>query len=902
VVIGDTATTTDILNLDVASGGPTIDVGTGAGVVFMYANVTGSQGFTKTGAGTLTFRFNPHNMAYTGTVTLNQGTLGLNQDGSLGDTSNPLSVTGNSTLLIAPGSNSGTVAFAAGRTMTIASSVTSTVQNNNAAQTVVFNNPIGGSGALALNTGTFTLNGNNTYAGATTLTNVNRLTLGNGSRISSAGLTVTTPVAATFGTVIDLGGNAQSVSSLAFTTGTSRVTSTITNGSLNVTGGNLTLNSGTTAAATGTQTYDLSGLSAFTYNNAAGTFAATVSATTASLTGQTRVNLANAGNSGTNTITALNVNIGNSSSNNATNSTVIGLGKFNTFNSGTMQVGFFQGSGTMGFQSGVSNGVLTLRGTAGGSSSMDTLTVGYNNSGNRTGQGTLNLAGGTLDARVNTLNVGFSLQSIANSSSLVMGSGTVVAGLLNLGGGNNLSTATFTQSQGDVTAGSLLFGGTASAGTPHYSLTYNLNGGSLRSGTIATNLGTFSSTTSRTIAWTAGTIANYDASTDLTINGTTGAGGALTLSLGGAGTKTLAADLGRTITFGANALISSTGALTVNGAGTVVINGSNSYSGDTSLSAGTLRTGNANALGTGAITVASGATLDLNSLAVPNTITNNGGTVTNAASYAGSQSLSGSSSFGALGGTVTVNSGGIANFAGAMTGGVTVNTGGVANVAAGGSVAGILTLAGGGLTGVGTVGVISGTGLVGPGNSPGIMTSTGSLDPTGGADFAFEFTGAVPTWSTGTASVNDVLRLTAAAPITSALTSGNVINVYLNAGSLTAGNTFLGGLFIDQTQGSVDLAPLVANATFAYFVAGGTDATYNTIGYSTLANYMAANPGITGITPSTVTVASADFSGNTITNGQTLQFAIVPEPGAMTLVACGAAVAAWAAARRHRRR
>jgi len=900
VVIGDTATTTDILNLDVASGVPTIDVGAG-GTLFMYANVTGSQGFTKTGAGTLMFRFNPHNMAYTGTVTLNQGTLGLNQDGSLGDTSNPLSVTGNSTLLIAPGSNSGTVAFAAGRTMTIASSVTSTVQNNNAAQTAVFNNPIGGSGALVLNTGTFALNGNNTYAGATTLTNVNRLTLGNGSRISSAGLTVTTPATATFGTVIDLGGNAQSVSSLAFTTGTSRVTSTITNGSLNVTGGNLTLNSGTTAAVTGTQTYDLSGLSAFTYNNTAGTFAATVSATTAALTGQTLVNLANAGNSGTNTITALNVNIGNSGANNATNSTVVGLGKFNTFNSGTMQIGFFQGSGTMGFQSGVSNGVLTLRGTAGGSSSMDTLTVGYNNSGNRTGQGTLNLAGGTLDARVNTLNVGFSLQPIANSSSLVMGSGTVVAGLLNLGGGNNLSTATFTQSQGEVTAGSLLFGGTASAGTPHYSLTYNLNGGSLRSGTIATNLGTFSSTTSRTIAWTAGTIANYDASTDLTINGTTGAGGALTLSLGGVGTKTLASDAGRTITLGSNTLVSSSGALTINGAGTVVINGSNSYSGGTTLSAGTLRTGNANALGTGAVTVASGATLDLNALAVGNAITNSGGTVSNAASYAGSQTLSGSSSFGALGGTVTVNNGGIANFAGAMTGGVTVNTGGIANVAAGGSVAGALSLAGGGLTGVGTVGVISGTGLVGPGNSPGIMTSPGSLDPSGGIDFAFEFTGAVPTWSTGTASVNDVLRLTAATP-TTALTSGNVINVYLNSGSLTAGNTFLGGLFIDQTQGSVDLAPLVANATFAYFVAGGSDVTYGGVGYSTFANYVAANPAITGITPSTVTVASADFAGGTVTNGQTLQFAIVPEPGAVVLFATGAAAAGFAAVRRFRRR
>lgn len=901
VVIGDTATTTDILNLDVASGAPTIDVGTG-GQVFMYANVTGSQGFTKTGGGTLTFRFNPHNMAYTGTVTLNQGTLGLNQDGSLGDTSNPLSVTGNSTLLIAPGSNSGTVAFAAGRTMTVASSVTATVQNNNAAQTVVFNNPIGGSGALALNTGTFALNGNNTYAGATTLTNVNRLTLGNGSRMSSAGLTVTTPAAATFGTVIDLGGNSQSVSSLAITTGTSRVTSTITNGSLTVSGGNLSLNSGTAAAISGTQTYDLSGLSTFTYNNAAGTFAATVSATSGALTGQTVVNLANAGNSGTNAITALKVDIGNSGANNATNSTVIGLGKFNTFNSGTMQVGFFQGSGTMGFQPGVSNGVLTLRGTAGGSSSMDTLTVGYNNSGNRTGQGTLNLAGGTLDARVNTLNVGFSLQTIANSSSLVMGSGTVVAGLINLGGGNNLSTASFTQSAGEVTANSLLFGGTAVAGTPNYVLTYNLNGGTLRSGTIATNLGTFSSTTSRTVAWTAGTISNLNGATDLVVNGTTGAGGLLAITLGGTATKSLAADADRTVTLGANTLVSGTGSLNINGAGSVVINGSNSYSGGTTLSAGTLRAGNANAFGGGAITVANGATLDLNSLGVANAITNNGGTVSNAASYAGSQTVTGSSTFGNLGGTVTVDNGGVAAFAGAMSGGVTVNAGGIAAVASSGSVAGGVSVASTGLLGgSGIVGAISGAGLVGPGNSPGILTSTGSLDSSGGLDFSFEFGGTSPTWSVASASVNDVLHLTAATPLT-ALGGSNTVNVYLNAGALAAGNTFLGGIFIDQASGDLNLNSLVAGAAFEYFVAGGSDVTYNGVGYFTLANYMTANPGITGITASTTTVASADFATGTVTNGQVMQFAIVPEPGALVLVATGALAAGWTALRQIRRR
>jgi fibronectin-binding autotransporter adhesin len=914
VIIGDTATTTDILNLDVASGVPTIDVGTG-GQLFMYANVTGSQGFTKTGAGTLTFRFNPHNMAYTGTVTLNQGTLGLNQDGSLGDTNNPLSVTGNSTLLIAPGSNSGTVAFAAGRTMTIASSVTSTVQNNNAAQTAVFNNPISGSGALVLNTGTFTLNGNNTYAGNTTLTNVNRLTLGSGSRISSAGLTLASGSTATFGTTVDLGGNAQSVSSLAITTGSTPVTTTFTNGSLNVTGGSVNLTSGFAGATpSGTASVNMSGLSSLTYNNAAGSFKINPISTTASGTVNVTVNFANAG-SGLTTITAGTFQVGGAPNNFGAWSSTVGLGKSNTVSTAEFTLGGFNGSGTASFQS--AGSVLTVRGTGAADTRTGLMAVGWTSSGVRQGDGSLNLSNGAVDARLTSLVIGRHGANANNAvtGSLILASGTLDVLSMSLGektatSGSSTSLATLTQSGGLVQSGTIYIGNILATtnATPAFTATYSLSSGTLAAGSITSQssvAGAVASTaaSTRRIAWSGGTITNLDGTTDLLVSGTdTNAGYVMQVVLSGTGAKVLAPTGGRSITFDQNTAVSSTGSLTVNGAGTVVINGSNSYSGGTILSAGTLRAGSANAFGVGAISIAGGASLDLNALAIANAITNNGGTVSNAGSYAGAQTLSGSSSFGNLGGTVTVDNGGVATFTGAMSGGVTVNTGGVANVASGGSVAGGVSLAGGSLGGAGTVGTISGAGLVGPGNSPGILTGTGSLDPTGGVDFAFEFTGAVPTWSTGTASVNDVLRLTAATPIAQALTSGNVINVYLNAGSLSAGNTFLGGLFIDQPQGSVDLAPLVAGATFAYFVAGGSDVTYNGVGYSTFANYVAANPAITGITPSTVTVASADFAGGTVTNGQTLQFAIVPEPGALALVVTGALAAGWAAARRHRRR
>jgi autotransporter-associated beta strand protein len=1086
---------------------------------------------------------------------------------------------------------------------------------------------------------------------------------------------------------VNLSGSSQTVANISYTGMTLPLTVTATNGNLTINGGNQSFGT----QANGSLVTDYSGLSAFTYTQTgtSNSFLVQMTIPAAGPTsGTSTLRLATQG-SGTNFIRASTLAVGAAagSSNGTAWGGVLGLGKANTFNATNFNIGGFNGSGSVAFQSGITNGTLVLRGTGGAATRVTTMDVGATSSGSRDGSGTLDLTGGTLDALVTTLTVGRHGAGANNgpTSSLTMPGGSLDTTTLILGEKTNTTgtptiISTFSQLGGSVVSGTMRFGNitaSSAATTPIFTSIYNLSSGTLRAGVITsepsvtiTATTTSGSTSVRRIAWSGGTISNYDASTDLTISGTsTNAGYTMQLVLGSTTTpQVFSAETGRTITVGPSAVISGTGSLQKQGAGTLRLSSANTYAGSATLSAGIMRlgianglsgnaalimnpssgtatldlagfstsagslsssgagesiidvastgtstltvggdntnttfagrlrnsggatsvlgftkngsgtwtltgsnsaiagnlvfnngkvtidpgstgsftstgrfqmlpgsgttatleilsgsnsfstaagisgmadnsasgtavwnlsggattlalstnrflignkgTGNVNvsnnasftitgttdlvvggdqafaannatgaiavssgtlsitgsgnlilgrnvsgtttgangtinldggvfatirsftmatgsgmgtgtvnfnggtlralatstnfiavtaanvrdggavidtntfnitiaqslqsagtggltklgagvltlsasntyigttavgggtlkaenvdALGAGGVTVASGATLDLSSLGIANAITNNGGTVSNAANYAGSQTLSGSSSFGALGGTVTVNNGGIANFAGAMTGGVTVNTGGIANVAAGGSVAGALSLAGGGLTGVGTVGVISGTGLVGPGNSPGIMTSTGSLDPTGGVDFAFEFSGTAPTWSAAGASVNDVLRLTTATPITTALTSGNVINVYLNPSqALAAGDTFLGGLFIDQSQGSIDLAPLLANATFAYFVAGGSDVTYGGVGYSTFANYVAANPAITGITPSTVTVASADFAGGTVTNGQTLQFAIVPEPSAVVLFATGAAAAGFAAVRRFRRR
>ncbi|WP_251369422.1 autotransporter-associated beta strand repeat-containing protein [Polynucleobacter sp. MWH-Spelu-300-X4] len=118
--------------------------------------------------------------------------------------------------------------------------------------------------------------------------------------------------------------------------------------------------------------------------------------------------------------------------------------------------------------------------------------------------------------------------------------------------------------------------------------------------------------------------------------------------------------------------------ITKQGAGALVLNGANTYAGGTTISAGTVKLGNASSLGdsAGAVSVADGAVLDLNGQTVANTNAltlsgtgiSSGGALINssvtAASYAGTVALAADTSITATG---NITLGGVVSGSGALT-------------------------------------------------------------------------------------------------------------------------------------------------------------------------------------------------------------------------------------------
>ena len=171
------------------------------------------------------------------------------------------------------------------------------------------------------------------------------------------------------------------------------------------------------------------------------------------------------------------------------------------------------------------------------------------------------------------------------------------------------------------------------------------------------------------------------------------------------------------------------------------------------------------------------------------------------------------------------------------------------------------------IEGYGQAAVIEGSGTVSPGPNRTILTSP-SLDPSGGLDFAFEFTAASPPqFATASSSTNDLLRLTGATPFAFPLSASNRIAIYLDAGALAAGQVFRGGLFTDQ---AADFISALNGASFEIYVADPA----GTVTFS--GKTYAAYAGPLALVYSTE-AQPADFSGGTV-NGRILQIEVRPDP------------------------
>ena len=198
------------------------------------------------------------------------------------------------------------------------------------------------------------------------------------------------------------------------------------------------------------------------------------------------------------------------------------------------------------------------------------------------------------------------------------------------------------------------------------------------------------------------------------------------------------------------------------------------------------------------------------------------------------------------------------------------------------------------LLGTGTIaGSVSGAGTVAAGASPGILTAA-TLDASGGLGFQLEFTGTTPNYADATASVNDVIRLTDAAPFTASLDGTNLIEVFFDVTTLSAGDSFEGGFFTDT---AADFAAEITGANYSYYVLGdgnGTDITAGGQGYYSLTTFDST------LTMDVSTIAaSADF-GAGLVSGQASSFSAqaVPEPSSLALAFGGLLAGAGLALRR----
>lgn len=506
---------------------------------------------------------------YSGGTTLSAGSLTVGNAAGLGAAAGAVTVTGGTLDLggfTIPRSGSVTLAGGAIQNGTFTTSSSIYDVRSGAVSAVLG----GAAGLTKSTTGTVTLSTANTYAGATSITDGRLNLTGGDNRLPTAtALTIS-------GGSLDVGSGTQTVTNFSATSGT-----VLGSGTLAV-----------SAATGGVRNVTLTNLGRFSYDAVTGTVniggQATGQSGVVTLSGST--NFVRAG--------TIRLPVEQASTGGTTGT--LTLGGENTLHVNTLDIGRgTQTTGTAQFAAGLSSPTLTIRSQTG--TGRTAITIGYqNNNTFSSSTGTLNTEAGTLDALVSTLLLGrgHTTNTGRGTGNFYMGSGTLDATTITLGNSHvQPATGNLRVTGGTVIVSTLNMGLQSSTATPTSSFT--LQG----DGTLAATTVNVAAAGSNAFIWNAGTIRNR-AGGDLTING-----GFTTFDVATAGSHVFEIEAGRTGTVSQG--MSGTGGITKTGAGLLTLAGSSGFSGGLTISAGTLVAANSAALGSGTATVAAGARLRL---------------------------------------------------------------------------------------------------------------------------------------------------------------------------------------------------------------------------------------------------------------------------------------------------
>jgi autotransporter-associated beta strand protein len=570
--------------LVMTNGGGTI----GRGTNFTIYALSGAGNLALTGTNGLTISKGGN---YSGTLTMNSGTLTLNANDAIG--------TGALTL------NGGTVAVNAAQalgtgTITLASGTT-TLNNSGTLDALTGNN------AFLLQGGTFQVNGGgkvlNLGSGNVTNTGTTGLNAFNGGMQFNGAISGS-------GTLNWYGSGSLVLGGSNSFSGT--VNAAVNGGSLVLSNVNAlqsaTLNKGTNHnivfGLAGSNTYNLGGL-----------------------TGAGNITLSN-GNS-------LNVN---SSANSTYSGALSDSGSLTKSGSGTFTL---SGANTHSGGTTLSGGQLNINNAS--ALGSGTFTLGNGASFDNTSGGAL------TNSQSNAISLG-GTTSFLGSSSLNLGTGTVtlggnsqlnVTGGLRLGGDITGSSTLTKAGNGTLTLAGTNFGsaqlvvtaGTLTLTDANRGSWVNTNGAiRLEGGTLSmvngNNLGAYPGAGGVQVQFAGNSTLRFDGSGSLLANRGFAISNGVTATIDSQGfTPTM------------NNVVQGGGALAKIGAGALSLGGANTYSGGTTLSAGQLNINNASALGTGTFTMANGTTFDNTSAGAITNTQNNAIVFGSTNTYAGTRDL-----------------------------------------------------------------------------------------------------------------------------------------------------------------------------------------------------------------------------------------------------------------------